>query len=137
MLPACLLALANAASSAEPDRAAAEEPAAGTAVQPAAAATFHGLKVYLDPETGELTSTPTREQIEALTLRDPLARSFEGLRTFALRDGGEGVYLQGRFRSATVVRALPGGGFETHCSEDPAAVTPLLQPAAAAAPVER
>ncbi len=62
-----------------------------------------GLVVFVDPQTGELSSEPTREQVEALneSLRSSLNRSTEGLETFDLADGGRGVYLAGRFRAAT------------------------------------
>ncbi len=84
-----------------------------------------GLRAFVDPETGELTSTPTREQVEALSqemsahLAAALSRSSDGLEPFELLAGGRGVNLKGRFQSALVVRRLESGGFELVCRDDP------------------
>ena len=79
-----------------------------------------GLRAYIDPETGELTSTPSPEQVEALSkdFAPGLNTSSEGLVPFALRSGGRGVFLQGRFLSALKVRSTGEGGFELSCTSD-------------------
>ena len=110
----------------------------------AAAPEAGGLRVYVDPETGELTSTPTPEQAAALSksLASDLDGSAEGLETFALRGGGRGVNLQGRFRNALVVRRDAGGNLVMTCAESATQAEELLAaetvpPAAPAAPEEK
>ena len=88
----------------------------------AAAPTREGLRVYLDPETGELTSTPSRDQVEALSKKilseEPaLSRLSAGLEPFDLERGGRGVYLAGRFQSALVVRRTEDSSFEPVCTD--------------------
>jgi hypothetical protein len=61
------------------------------------------LNAYIDAETGELTSTPSAEQLElqfSPELENALNRSSVGLVEVVLPDGGVMVDLQGRFRSA-------------------------------------
>jgi hypothetical protein len=99
-----------------------------------------GLKIFIDPETGEITDRPTAEQQAALAeaMRASLNKSAEGLETFDLAGGGHGVYLQGRFRSATIVRTRPDGSFEIQCVDHPDQAAELLAtPASAAATPER
>lgn len=129
-----LVLLAPPAPTAEtPD----EEPAAEA---PAVA----GWRAYVDPETGELTSTPSRGQVEALSealrsreapksLESALSRSSAGLETFVLERGGRGVFLDGRFHSALVARRTADGGFELVCADDSGhAAAALGEPAPAA-----
>ena len=61
-----------------------------------------GVKAFVDPLTGELTTDPTAAQRQRLSARSTRAieRSVEGLRPFSLRRGGRGVYLQGRFKTS-------------------------------------
>lgn len=113
-----------------------EEPAA-TAPQPAATAPQPaGLRAYIDPATGELTSTPSREQVEVLnkSLAQSLKRSDEGLETFELRRGGRGVFLAGRFQSALVVKLGPNGEFLPLCVADPAGAGIVPEGLSSAAP---
>ncbi|MEM7352510.1 MAG: hypothetical protein AAF657_17045 [Acidobacteriota bacterium] len=106
-----------AQASAEPPRAATSETAVAT---PAEVPGQAGLRVYLDPETGKLTSTPSTGQVEALsTDLAPLGWTSEGLEPFALHTGGRGVYLQGRFRSALTVRVTENGDYELRCVDGP------------------
>ena len=101
-----------------------------------------GLRAYLDPETGELTSTPSREQVEALSedvrshaLEKALSRSSAGLEPFALERGGRGIFLEGRFQSALVVRRRDDGGFQLVCADDAEhAGEALTEPPPAASP---
>ena len=119
----------------------AETPPEETAVEAPAPA---GLRAYIDPETGDLTSTPSAEQVEALSrtvskrLEQSLSRSDEGLEPFALPLGGRGVFLEGRFQSTLVVRVAPDGGFELFCVDDPehAALDPHDHADAAPSPSE-
>ncbi len=114
--------------------AAAEDPVEETAAadrQAVKDVTQTGLRAFIDPDTGELTSTPTRRQIEELqqairqqAMADfdgPLSRSGLGLEPFELATGGRGVYLRGRFQSALVVHRLDGGELELVCRGDASA----------------
>ncbi len=107
----------------------AEDAAEKTAVdQPPAAAAPAGLRAFIDPETGELTSTPSRRQIEELSrlieqqtlssVEGPLSRSSAGLETFELATGGRGVHLKGRFQHALAVRVVEVGELELVCRDD-------------------
>ena len=101
-------------------------------VEPAPAAATPasaGLRVYIDPDTGELTSTPSPRQVEALSksLEPTLSRSSVGLEPFELSLGGRGLYLEGRFQSALVVRLDGSGGFELSCVDDPGYVEAILE----------
>ncbi len=89
-----------------------------------------GLVVFVDPQTGEITSEPSRAQIEALSsaLKSSLSRTDEGLEPFDLAGGGRGVYLGGRFHAATVVRQGPGGTVTLECVDHPAAADAVEGP---------
>ncbi len=69
-----------------------------------------------------------------------LSRSTEGLEPFPLPGGGRGFSLDGRFQHVLMARALPDGGFEFACVDQPQAAAEFLYgpPAApAAAPPEK
>jgi hypothetical protein len=95
------------------------EEAATQAERQVPAAASQGMKVFLDPETGEMTSTPSAEQRRALSaaLTRALSRSTEGLQVFDLPNGGKGVFLKGRFQHALTVRAKPDQSIETACTD--------------------
>lgn len=78
-----------------------------------------GLRAYVDPETGELTSTPSPAQVEHLNRALELSMRWSGedLEPFELRRGGKGVFLDGRFQSALVVRWSEEGAHEYRCVE--------------------
>ena len=80
-----------------------------------------GLRVVIDPETGEIITRPPRHRAEPISapLANALSRSTEGLRVFDLPNGGKGVHLKGRFQHVLVVRAKPDGSFETVCTNHP------------------
>ena len=125
-LAICGLALASASALV------AESPNADS--EPSAPATA-GWRVYLDPETGEVTSTPSAEQVEALAeemrpkrLEQALSRSSAGLEPFALERGGRGVFLDGRFQSALVVQRRDDGSFALVCAADAQAGEALAEP---------
>lgn len=91
---------------------------------------FAGLRVFVDPVTGELVANPTRAQIRELTRTlakhrfeqgiDPGANwSPEGLARFELPAGGTGVNLGGRFLTSTVVHRGPDGELHFECTHDP------------------
>lgn len=108
-------------SAVAPDTAPAEAPAAG-------------LRIYVDPETGELTSTPTPEQAERLSaaLAPLLERPVEEPVLFEIPGGGTGVFVGRRFASAMVVRVKADGTFELGCADRDHAHQLLAAPPAAA-----
>ena len=81
--------------------------------------TSAGLRAYIDPETGELTSTPTAAQLEVFTKSSAPSLEFssEGLETFPLQRGGRGVRIEGRFLSALKVRRHADGSLEVFCED--------------------
>ena len=77
----------------------------------------NAIRVIVDPETGEIISVPFREtEVLSAPLAKALSRSGEGLRVFELANGGKGVYLDGRFQHALMVRVKPDGSLETVCT---------------------
>lgn len=92
-----------------------------------------GLRAYIDPLTGQLTTHPTPAQVRELT-RTLAEHRFEqgmdfdagwdteGLYRFPLRDGGTGVHLDGRFLTSTVVHVGPDGALHFDCTHDPGEV---------------
>lgn len=80
-----------------------------------------GLRVFVDPETGEILATPRPEQIRELAalerqrLASPTgAIANEPVRVFAI-PGGVGAVLPRSLMSSMVLRVLPDGSFETVC----------------------
>ncbi len=81
-----------------------------------------GLRVFLDPVTGEIVSRPSREQVRRLQQSiDELDgfRSVLDLHPFYLRSGGTGVFVGNRFMTSTVVRRGGDGSLGVDCSTDP------------------
>jgi hypothetical protein len=76
------------------------------------------VRVFYDPETGEVISVPFREtpSLSAPVAR-ALIRSTEGLQVFKLENGGKGVHLDGRYKHAFMVRVRPDGSLETLCTD--------------------
>lgn len=92
-----------------------------TTSEPVEETSWPGLWAFLDPETGELLDEPTPEQslwLDTVGLSS-LNKSSLGLETFGLSDGGRGVNLSGRFRSALVVHRRADGNFEIRCVDHP------------------
>lgn len=87
-----------------------------------------GLVAFFDPATGEITPNPTAEQIAALAeaLKSTLDRSTAGLEPFALATGGTGVFLDGRFQSATVATVHTDGELALQCTDHPEEAAGLL-----------
>jgi len=82
-----------------------------------------GMKIYLDPETGDVTSTPTDE---AVTQLDPdmanlLRHDSEGLQQVALKNGGYFLDTDGRFGDVVVLR-VDANGKKVICQNDEAKV---------------
>jgi hypothetical protein len=78
---------------------------AGDASAPPAAAP--GMRVYIDPKTGEPTTPPPGAAVEAAPAVQQ--RSGEGLVEETLPGGGVKVDLQGRFKTPLVVTVGPDG----------------------------
>ena len=94
----------------------------------AASTAAAGLTIFIDPETGEVIDRPTTEQSAALseTLKTSMKRTADDLQPFELIHGGHGLHLEGRFRSATIVRTRPDGSLELRCAQHPDEVLGLL-----------
>ena len=115
----CALACAAACS------VAATEPAqtapAKTAKPEAAVETkaAQGMRAYVDPETGALSSTPvTPEQQQAAQASDPAFRQDDaGIAVIHLPDGSKMAHLQGRFEMATVATVAADGSIKTVCND--------------------
>ena len=76
-----------------------------------------GMKIAIDPETGQIIAKPVREQNRELSvpLANALSRSTEDLHVFDLPNGGKGVNLDNRFQHVYMVQLKPDGSFETVC----------------------
>lgn len=92
----------------------ADSVSAQTAPAPARAG---GMRVYKDPQTGEITDTPPATLPTTPTER-PLSRSDEGLMAIpntAVPGGGVKVDLQGRFRSHFIATKDADGNVSVRC----------------------
>ena len=81
-----------------------------------------GLRVYVDPATGQIVSQPvTAEQQRAAAAADAANASFnqsdEGLQIVYFADGSSMMDLQGRFQLATVATAQADGTVRTSCND--------------------
>jgi hypothetical protein len=113
--------------------------AVGVAPEKSGAVIRDGAWVVIDPETGEIVSRSLRTGKEFLSdqLATALSRSTEGLETFDLVNGGQGVHLGGRFQHVFMVRVRPDGSFETVCVNHEHQAEKVLQSNDRANPVER
>jgi hypothetical protein len=72
-----------------------------------------GMKVYLDPETGDVTSAPQADPNAVFELdaaeEAALSQDSEGLAVEKHADGTVSMNLQGRFQSASFVRLDKNG----------------------------
>lgn len=87
-----------------------------------------GLRIFVDPVTGELTPYPTPQQAGELAQAFAAARlqpttgtgdPGEGLVRFELSGGGTGVRLDDRFVTSTVIHLGPDGQLHVGCTHDP------------------
>lgn len=89
-----------------------------------------GLRVYIDPETGEILDEIPPEAQEQLERRAreryPLNYSHEGLESVTLPDGSVRLDLQGRFRSFQAVRRNEYGELEHLCTQHPGGLHQFL-----------
>lgn len=114
----------------------------GTPSEHRRTATSHGtagLRVFVNPTTGELTTRPSEGQvqrfqqsIDQLDIAEPVT----DLHPFPLRDGGTGAYVGNRFMTSTVVRRAPDGSLALDCTTDPDHLLHRHPPLAPAAPAD-
>lgn len=118
---------ASVASQSAPTNPDSQTPESQQATAPAAEAAVpvaaQSMRLYLDPETGEMTSVPSAAQMEALDKeltpeeRKALDRSSDDLTPVRLPDGkGVMVDLQGRFQSVATVHMSADGQPQTDCN---------------------
>jgi len=102
---------------------------AGTGSAPAPVAA-QGLRVYRDPQTGQIGPPPSDAAPPGLTAaeRRMLNRSDQGLPPpRILPGGGVALDLRGRYRSMAVARVGPGGQSAVNCALTPAQAAAVLQ----------
>ncbi|HEX6790393.1 MAG TPA: hypothetical protein VF247_03705 [Candidatus Krumholzibacteria bacterium] len=78
-----------------------------------------GMRVYLDPETGDMTAQPTDAAVAELdaALANTLRADDEGLTVEHHPDGSLSLDLQGRYGDVTMVR-IGENGVQTICNND-------------------
>ncbi len=75
-----------------------------------------GLRVVIDPKTGEIASAQARERsVLSEALAHALSRSTDDLEVFELPSGGVGVHLEGRFQHVVTIKVQVDGSFELEC----------------------
>jgi hypothetical protein len=101
------------------------EPARATTEAMATPPGSAGVKVFVDPATGELIAEPTAEQAAELDQRveqemaaaKALEIPEEELEPFQLSNGGVGVFVGGRFMSSLNIHRHADGSWATICSD--------------------
>jgi hypothetical protein len=88
-----------------------------------------GLRVYRDPETGQLGPPPPGMRVPALSAKElrMLNRSDRGLQERHLPGGGVAVNLQGRYRNMVVTTIDASGSPTVNCAQTPAQAATILQ----------
>ena len=92
-------------------------------------AATQGMRVYRDPQTGQLGPLPTGVVPPGLTVSEQhmLSRSDQGLKSRTLPSGGVAIDLQGRYRNMTVATVDSNGQATVNCAITPAEATAALQ----------
>lgn len=132
IVPLSALAFAGAALLAgSPPSAAPDVQPTAPVVAPAAAS---GMVVYVDPESGGLTSTPPSAEAaaELLALETALSRSSEGLVETTASDGSPMINLQGRFQNV-LMAGVSANGLQALCTTSKATAHAAIAPAASPA----
>lgn len=90
-----------------------------TATQTAQPASGEAMRVYIDPETGELTHAPVTEEQRRDAAADSANYREDGDTARVVRhaDGSTTAYLDGRFEQSTVVTADQNGTLKAHCAD--------------------
>lgn len=78
-----------------------------------------GMRVYLDPETGDVSSEVDPNAVIELDaeLENALRHDSEGLETVRHADGAESLNLEGRYQEASVVR-IDANGKAVICTDN-------------------
>ena len=99
--------------------AAAVQPVDEKAPRPADdSAAISGLRVVMDPATGEVVSRPTADDLRRLgTPAGAVRRSADELEQFELPSGARGVVLDGWADHATRLERGPDGALRLVCSQ--------------------
>jgi len=86
-----------------------------------------GMRVYLDPETGEVTGTPPASAVIELDaeMQYTLRHDDEGLVMVKHANGATSLDLQGRYGDVSVVR-IDENGKATYCNDSEEAVVKNL-----------
>ena len=87
--------------------------------QPGDPAGAAGMKVYLDPETGELQAGPAAAAQNELDVdtQDAVRRDSEGLKLVRHANGAISMDLQGRYQSVATIR-IDENGVATFCDDN-------------------
>ena len=87
----------------------------------------NGMRVYMDPETGEVTSTPPADAVLELdaALENTLRHDDEGLVTEKHPNGSSSLNLQGRYGDVVMIR-VDENGKAMMCSGDETTVAKTL-----------
>ncbi len=88
-----------------------------------------GLKVYIDPATGEFATPPPGVFDETVGPQTRSAVPREELREVPAPGGGMMVDLKGHFRSYSVATQNPEGKIETNCFKDAEAAEQAVEQA--------
>lgn len=109
---ASALLLVSAAAHVYASDKAAEAPAASSAAE-------SGLRVYVDPQSGELVSQPVTEEQrqQAAATEAAFNQDNSDLVSVRMPDGSVMVDLQGRFQQATVATVQADGSIRTYCAD--------------------
>ncbi len=110
LVPLLLAGLPSLALAGEPQE------AAPAAAQPAAA---EDMRVYIDPETGELTHQPVTDEQRRDAAAEAEQHRHDGENTRVVRhaDGSMTGYLDGQFEQASVVAVDSQGRLKTRCAD--------------------
>lgn len=78
-----------------------------------------GLRVYVDPQSGELVSQPVTPEQRRQSANTDAAfnQDASDLVPVKMPDGSTMVDLQGRFQQATVATVQPDGSIRTYCND--------------------
>ena len=92
-------------------------------------ATTQGMRVYRDPQTGQLGPPPTGVVPHGLTISEQrmLSRSDQGLKSRTLPSGGVAIDLQGRYRNMAIATVGADGQTTVNCAITPAEAAAVLQ----------
>jgi hypothetical protein len=91
-------------------------PAASAVTAPTTVVGAAGMRIFKDPETGEI-GMPTADQ-SAVLETDANSEDMTGLTQVTLPDGSVMIDLQGRFQESMVMQITPSGERVVTCTRD-------------------